>query len=153
MSLYPTTPALGCPYNTGTFKFSQGALDKMACSIFGDLVQIGPARLIAQTLAKDKVPVYRYRFNHMSFNSSTILRGISTGVEEQFVFSNLIANYPWDMNMAYQVTSAWVSFAHSLNPNVGQGKASVQILSLLIGVVANAGRLHTATLARVWEGG
>ncbi|TDZ14146.1 putative secreted lipase [Colletotrichum orbiculare MAFF 240422] len=117
IKMYSTKPSLGCPYNTGTAQFSSGVLDKMACSIFGDIVQIGPARMIAQTLARDGVPVYRYRFNHLSYNSSSFSKGIGTGVEQEYVFSNVASNNPWDRNMAYQMSAAWISFAHDLDPN------------------------------------
>jgi carboxylesterase type B len=122
ISLYPTAPELGCPYNTGNIKLSSGALDKQACSIFGDLVQVGPARMIATALANDGVPTYRYRFNQLSYNVSSVAKGITTGAEEIYVFSNLIPNIPWDQTLAYEMTSAWVSFAHDLNPNPGTSK-------------------------------
>ncbi|KAH9240127.1 hypothetical protein K456DRAFT_1719459 [Colletotrichum gloeosporioides 23] len=119
ISLYPTNPQLGCPYNTGNTQFTSGLLDKMACSIFGDIVQIGPARMIAQTLARDGVPVYRYRFNHLQSNTSSMTKGIGTGVEQQYVFSNLVPDQPWDQSMAYQMSASWISFAHDLDPNPG----------------------------------
>ncbi|KAK7910656.1 alpha/beta-hydrolase [Apiospora marii] len=121
LDLYPTDPRLGCPYNTGTTKLTSGALDKQACSIFGDLVMIGPARQFARTLAADGVPVYRYRFNQPPAGG-TAARGISTGVEQAYVFSNFAAGASpsaWDRALAYEVTSAWVSFAHDLDPNPG----------------------------------
>jgi carboxylesterase type B len=118
ISKYTTNPALGCPYNTGNFRFSSGSLDKMACSIFGDLVQIAPARMIARTMAKDGVPMYRYRFNHLQSNVTSFSKGIGTGVEQRYVFSNLIPQQPWDQNLAYQMSSAWISFTHDLDPNV-----------------------------------
>ncbi|KAF2017897.1 alpha/beta-hydrolase [Aaosphaeria arxii CBS 175.79] len=117
MSMYSTDPSKGCPYNTGKFRFSPGKLDKMACSIFGDIVQIGPARMIAQNLAKDGVPVYSYRFNHLKSNATSISKAIGTGVEQDFVFSNLIPEQPWDQQMAFQMSATWVSFAYGLNPN------------------------------------
>lgn len=117
--MYPTNPRLGCPYNTGDARLSSGALDKMACSIFGDIVQVAPARMIAQTLAEDGVPVYRYRFNHLPYNTSVIEGGIGTGVEQSYVLSNLVTLHPWDQNMAYQMSAAWISFAHDLDPNSG----------------------------------
>ncbi|KAF6793451.1 carboxylesterase family protein [Colletotrichum sojae] len=118
-SMYPTNPRLGCPYNTGTTLLSPGRLDKMACSIFGDIVQVAPARMIAQTLARDGVPVYSYRFNHLQQNTSTTSKGIGTGVEQAYVFSNVDSSHPWDQNMAYQMSAAWISFAHDLDPNTG----------------------------------
>jgi carboxylesterase type B len=119
MSLYPKTPGTGCPYNTGNIQLSPGSLDKMACSIFGDIVQIAPARMIAQVLAEDGVPVYKYRFNHLPSSTTQLWRGISTGVEQAYVFSNVASDQPWDRNMAYQMSAAWISFAHDLDPNTG----------------------------------
>lgn len=119
IGVYPTSPRLGCPYNTGIAQLSSGTLDKMACCIFGDIVQIVPARLIAQTLTEYGVPVYRYRFNHLPYNTSAIARGIGTGVEQNYMFSNFVPIYPWDQSMAYQISAAWISFAHDLEPNSG----------------------------------
>lgn len=118
LDLYPTDPRLGCPYNTGLANFSSGALDKMACSIFGDIVQIAPARLIAQSLARDGVPVWIYRFNHLPSNTSDPGRGITTGVEQAYVFSNVMTDNPYDQNLAYQMSASWISFVHNLNPSI-----------------------------------
>ncbi|KAK8017794.1 Alpha/Beta hydrolase protein [Apiospora rasikravindrae] len=130
LELYPTDPRQGCPYNTGTTKLTSGALDKQACSIFGDLVMVAPARQFASTLAADGVPVYRYRFNQLPPGGSPA-RGISTGVEEAYVFSNFVRSSSpgsaspsaWDQALAYEMTSAWVSFAHDLDPNPGGNSA------------------------------
>ncbi|KAK5682981.1 hypothetical protein LTS10_004509 [Elasticomyces elasticus] len=121
IDLYPDNPRLGCPYNTGDIPLTPGKLDKKACSIFGDIVQIGPARMIAQTLAQDGVPVYRYRFSHLAYNTSIVSRGITTGSELPYMFSNNVPECAWDQNLAYQMTAAWASFAHDLDPNVGKG--------------------------------
>jgi carboxylesterase type B len=123
LNLYPTDPRLGCPYNTGNIKLTSGTLDKQACSIFGDIVQVGPARMIAQEIAKHNgnVPVYRYRFDQLPHNTSSLAKGIATGLEQNYVFSNLVADFPWDQALAREITSAWVSFAYSLDPNPGQG--------------------------------
>ncbi|GIZ48521.1 hypothetical protein CKM354_001157500 [Cercospora kikuchii] len=118
LDLYPTDPRLGCPYNTGLANFSSGALDKMACSIFGDIVQIAPARLIAQSLARNGVPVWKYRFNHLPSNTSDSGRGITTGVEQAYVFSNVMTDNPYDQNLAYQMSASWISFVHNLNPSI-----------------------------------
>ncbi|KAK7965826.1 uncharacterized protein PG986_000103 [Apiospora aurea] len=120
LSLYPPDPRQGCPYNTGTTKLTPGALDKQACSIFGDLVMVAPARQFASTLAADGVvPVYRYRFNQLPPGGSPA-RGISTGVEQAYVFSNLRCVA---FGVGYEMTSAWVSFAHGLDPNPGGNSA------------------------------
>lgn len=126
LNLYPTDLRLGCPYNTGNVKLTSGTLDKQACSIFGDIVQVGPARMIAQQIAKHNgnVPVYRYRFDQLPHNTSSLAKGITTGLEQSYVFSNLVADFPWDQALAREITSAWVSFAYSLDPNPGSGTTS-----------------------------
>jgi carboxylesterase type B len=123
LDLYPRDPRMGCPYNTGVVKLSPGELDKMACSIFGDLVQIAPARMIASSLTVQGVAAYRYRFNHLPRQSSNVASGIGTGAELGFVFSNGVASHAWDQALAFEVTAAWVSFVHGLDPNWGEGRS------------------------------
>ncbi|KAL3469599.1 Alpha/Beta hydrolase protein [Aspergillus californicus] len=126
LSLYPSTPSHGCPYNTGATPLTSGALDKKACSIFGDIVQIAPARMIAESLSRHSEtgshsPVYSYRFNHLptDTDAADISRGITTGLEQRYVFSNISPGYPRDRALAYEMSSAWVSFAYGLDPNPG----------------------------------
>ncbi|KAK8047988.1 alpha/beta-hydrolase [Apiospora saccharicola] len=132
LELYPTNPRLGCPYSTGDTRLTPGDLDKQACSIFGDLVMVAPARQLASTLAADGVAVYRYRFNQLPPPGGSPARGISTGVEQAYVFSNFFVGgtsssspppSAWDRALAYEMTSAWVSFAHDLDPNPGGNSA------------------------------
>lgn len=79
--------------------------------------------MIAQEIAKHNgnVPVYRYRFDQLPHNTSSLAKGITTGLEQNYVFSNLVADFAWDQALAREITSAWVSFAYSLDPNPGQG--------------------------------
>ncbi|KAL4801466.1 Alpha/Beta hydrolase protein [Aspergillus unguis] len=144
LSLYPDDPRYGCPYNTGTTPLTSGKLDKKACSVFGDIVQIAPARMIAKWLTKnyhtanpninstgskrersslEDSPIYRYRFNHLPYDTGTsnITSGIGTGVEQRYVFSNLVPDHPWDRALAYEISSAWISFVVELDPNPGGG--------------------------------
>ncbi|KAK6814983.1 hypothetical protein RU639_008651 [Aspergillus parasiticus] len=125
LDLYPKAPWEGCPYNTGDVMFSSGILDKKACSIFGDIVQVAPARMIAEALAQHNGdnPVYRYRFNQLQANSSKPSKGITTGTEIPYVFSNLIPDVAWEMALAAEMTKAWVSFAYDLNPNANRDTA------------------------------
>ncbi|KAK8101860.1 hypothetical protein PG999_012234 [Apiospora kogelbergensis] len=117
--LYPTAPRLGCPYNTGDTRLTPGGLDKKACSIFGDLVIVAPAQQHAATLAAGGVSVYCYRFK-LPPASAAPARGVSTGVEQANVFSNLdLGASAWDRALAYEMASTWVSFAHGLDPNPG----------------------------------
>ncbi|KAE8363425.1 Alpha/Beta hydrolase protein [Aspergillus caelatus] len=125
LNLYPNDPREGCPYNTGDAMLSSGMLDKKACSIFGDIVQIGPARMIAEALAQHNGdnPVYRFRFNQLPANSSNPSEGITTGMEIPYVFSNLIPGTAWEKALAAEMTKAWVSFAYDLNPNLNGNTA------------------------------
>jgi carboxylesterase type B len=75
--------------------------------------------MIAQNLARDGVKVYRYRFNHLAFNTSTVNEGIGTGAELPYMFSNGDPDYAWDQNLAFQMTASWASFAYDLDPNAG----------------------------------
>lgn len=104
---------------------------------------VAPARQFASTLAADGVPVYRYRFNQLPPGGS-LARGISTGVEQAYVFSNFVgassdAATPsaWDQALAYEVTSAWVSFSHDLNPNPGGSEFSICIIYLNFKICAH----------------
>ncbi|KAL4968538.1 Alpha/Beta hydrolase protein [Aspergillus stella-maris] len=120
---YPDAPEYGCPYNTGNIPLTPGTLDKKACSIFGGIVQIAPARMITQTLSRNSKdgdpPIYRYRFNHLPSDTEgeDMAAGVGTGVEQGYVFSNLVPEHPWDQALAEQVSRVWVSFVHGLNPN------------------------------------
>lgn len=85
--------------------------------------------MIAQWLTKNNrsganAPVYRYRFNHLPHDTdaSNITSGIATGVEQRYVFSNLVPDHPWDRALAYELSTAWVSFVHGLDPNSGAGQ-------------------------------
>ncbi|OGM47422.1 hypothetical protein ABOM_002563 [Aspergillus bombycis] len=129
LNLYTNNPREGCPYNTGDVMLSPGILDKKACSIFGDIVQVGPARMIAEALAEHNGdnPVYRYRFNQLSANSSEPSVGITTGTEIPYVFSNLIPDVAWERALASEMTKAWVSFAYDLNPNTNGGKLVIAL--------------------------
>ena len=76
-------------------------------------------------------PVYRYRFNHLAYNTTkaSIAKGIGTGAELPYVFSNLVPDWPWDQALAREMTAAWISFAHDQNPN---RDSKLRILSLRI---------------------
>jgi carboxylesterase type B len=79
------------------------------------------ARALSAHNGKD-APVYRYRFNQLPYNTTAVSKGVGTGIEISYVFSDLVPNYPWDQALAYEMTSAWVSFAYNLNPNPGGSK-------------------------------
>ncbi|KAK8110272.1 uncharacterized protein PG998_006729 [Apiospora kogelbergensis] len=144
LGLYPTASRLGCPYNTGDTRLTPGGLDKKACSIFGDLVIVAPAQQHAATLAAGGVSVYCYRFK-LPPASAAPARGVSTGVEQANVFSNLdLGASAWDRALAYEMASTWVSFAHGLDPNPGSRKLHLRFfLGVLIAFHIADGNLPT----------
>ncbi|KZT55557.1 carboxylesterase family protein [Calocera cornea HHB12733] len=121
INLYPNVPAEGCPYNTGDGLLPTGYLDKVAASIGGDIVMVGPRRFLAQ-MASYYAPVYSYRFNQLPINY-TMESGVGHFSEVCYVFSNPqmtqnpLGNRPRDITLANLMTSMWVSFAHGLDPN------------------------------------
>lgn len=80
--------------------------------------------MIAKNLARDGVTAYRYRFNHFSDKTEDPEGDISTGEELPYVFSNRVPDHPWDKSLAYQMSAAWISFAHDLDPSSGTGGKS-----------------------------
>jgi len=65
LALYPDDASLGSPYNTGDGYLPTGRQDKRSCSLYGDLVMIGPKRLVAESMVKKESDVWAFRFNQV----------------------------------------------------------------------------------------
>ncbi|KAL8278026.1 hypothetical protein RQP46_009658 [Phenoliferia psychrophenolica] len=121
LALYPDDPFVGCPYGTGDGTVTSGLQDKRSFSITGDISMVGPRRLMAQSAAV-KADVFSYRFNQVTQNMSMEI-GVTHFQEVAYVFSNPLptqnplGNRPSDLELAELMTSYWISFIHSLNPN------------------------------------
>lgn len=68
LELYPNDPAIGCPYETGDGALVSGLQDKRTNSIYTDLQQFAPRRLLSQTMAKAGNEVYAWRYNQVTQN-------------------------------------------------------------------------------------
>lgn len=138
MQLYPDDPAVGCPFDTGVEPFAQwGNQYKRGAAIIGDAVIHAGRRATTQyyaTLpAHRRKPVYSYRFDQSPWNNSLPLIATEAPVyathyaEICFVFNlnpdisrsntNWIGPYPEYHALASDMSGAWISFVHSLNPN------------------------------------
>ncbi|OTA91318.1 hypothetical protein M434DRAFT_13285 [Hypoxylon sp. CO27-5] len=138
LELYPDDPAQGVPVNTGAERFAdQGWQYKRVAAIVGDVFYHGPRRYDARHYAR-RAPTYTYRFNTRPWegvsNSTTVESGSSTtgdgqlapaykGVEHfsevGFVFANPTMVGPWPEYRALsnQLSSQWIRFAHTGDPN------------------------------------
>ncbi|KAI1415648.1 alpha/beta-hydrolase [Hypoxylon sp. FL1857] len=138
LELYPDDPAQGIPLNTGAERFAdEGWQYKRVAAIVGDVFYHGPRRYDTQHYAP-RAPTYAYRFNTRPWESTstnaTAVNGSPTtgngqlapaykGVEHfsevAFVFANPTMLGPWPEYRALsdQVSSQWIRFAHTGDPN------------------------------------
>ncbi len=65
LKLYPDDATLGSPYNTGDGYLPTGRQDKRSCSLYGDLVMIGPKRLMVESMIKEQSEVWAFRFDQV----------------------------------------------------------------------------------------
>lgn len=65
LSLYPDDASLGSPYGTGDGYLPTGRQDKRSCSLYGDLVMIGPKRLMVESMIKKESDVWAFRFDQV----------------------------------------------------------------------------------------
>ncbi|KAJ7306827.1 alpha/beta-hydrolase [Mycena albidolilacea] len=76
LEVYPDSPWLGCPFNTGDFQLdpvqngaflAPGSQSKRVAAIIGDIIMAAGPRWLAQEISP-KVPFYKYRFNHKPYS-------------------------------------------------------------------------------------
>jgi carboxylesterase type B len=142
--LYPDDPFQECPFHTGAERFANwGAQYKRGATIVGDMaIQAGrrfTAKYFTNRARRTRKPVYSYRFDQSPWNNSLDLIATEPPVyathyaEICFVFnldphdsrnnSNWIGPYPEYHVLAAAMSKSWISFVHSLNPNVdGNGE-------------------------------
>ncbi|KAI1107654.1 alpha/beta-hydrolase [Jackrogersella minutella] len=138
LELYPDDPAQGIPMNTGAERFAEeGWQYKRVAAIVGDVFYQGPRRYDVQHYVKS-APTYTYRFNTRPWentstnttgadNSTTTgggelapaYKGVEHFSEVAFVFANPTTVGPWPEYRALsnQVSSQWIQFAHTGDPN------------------------------------
>ncbi|KAI0889472.1 alpha/beta-hydrolase [Annulohypoxylon maeteangense] len=132
LELYPDDPAQGVPVNTGAERFAdRGWQYKRVAAIVGDIFYHGPRRYDAKHYVKYS-PTYIYRFNTRPWESTSSNATISGGgelapaykgvehfSEVAFVFANPTTVGPWPeyRRLSSQLSTQWIRFAHTGNPN------------------------------------
>jgi para-nitrobenzyl esterase len=86
-----------------------------------DALFVGPERFAAQTLSSQGDPVWEYRFGYVPIPVRGKLRGAPHGGETPFVFDHkswfTVKLTPQDERMAQTISTYWVNFAKTGNPN------------------------------------
>ncbi|KAF8675053.1 type-B carboxylesterase lipase family [Rhizoctonia solani] len=105
LKFYPTSPAAGSPYGTGSETFGRGAQFKRASSVFGDYLFQAPRRDHLASATKFGVKSWTY-----------ILK------ESPLIFPPYPNASPAAIELMRTIGSYWVNFAYSLDPNAGGTK-------------------------------
>ncbi|KAI1641609.1 alpha/beta-hydrolase [Daldinia loculata] len=137
LELYPDDPTQGIPLNTGSERFADyGWQYKRVAAIVGDVFYHGPRRFDTQNYAPFS-PTYVYRFNTRPWESTLTnttaignplngsgglapaYKGVEHFSEVPFVFANPTMLGPWPEyhKLSDQVSSQWIRFAHTGNPD------------------------------------
>lgn len=92
-------------------------------AVGADALFVGPARWVAQTLSSQGDPVWEYRFSYVPELVRGKIPGAPHGGETPFVFDSTawyiagVKLTPEDEKMANQMSTYWVNFAKTGNPN------------------------------------
>ncbi|KAL2796453.1 Alpha/Beta hydrolase protein [Aspergillus keveii] len=130
ITYYPDDPTIGCPYGWGNVTWpARGLMYKRYSSMAGDITMDAPRRLLAQTMARYKKPVYSYRWDVAALNQTSNI-GVSHFAEIPFVFANPVQNFtklgddPARLELANLAARMWTSFVVDLDPN-GHGVSDI----------------------------
>ncbi|KAG7086180.1 hypothetical protein E1B28_002137 [Marasmius oreades] len=121
MVLYPNSPALGSPFNTGNETFGFNSLYKRYGAIIGDLLFQSPRRLWTETASKSGVKLFSYQFK---FPESVTVpaTGVVHGADLPYVWGfPTISGSADGTQLNEQIMDYWISFITSLDPNDGLG--------------------------------
>ena len=94
LNLYPNIPSGDCPYGTGNqfYNASLGLQYKRGNSIGGDIVMVGPRRLMCDAFVRYGVPVYSYDWNETDYGTPAT-QGATHFQEVVYVFDNPSTNF------------------------------------------------------------
>ncbi|KAL5335157.1 Alpha/Beta hydrolase protein [Aspergillus crustosus] len=130
ITYYPNDPTIGSPYGWGNVTWPErGLMYKRHSSMAGDISMDAPRRLLAETMAKYKKPVYSYRWDVPALNQRSNI-GVSHFAEIPFIFANPVQNItklgddPARLELANLAARMWTSFVADLDPN-GHGVSSI----------------------------
>ncbi|KAI9738785.1 MAG: hypothetical protein M1834_008292 [Cirrosporium novae-zelandiae] len=127
---YPDNPCYGIPQELGCERETPasywGYMYKRVAAFAGDATMVGLRRFTCQIWAKNSVSAYCYRFYTIPYGLTKSI-GSTHFQEVAFVFHNIngvgyTTNPFTDMPQSYKdlsklMSSSWVSFIHSLDPN------------------------------------
>lgn len=91
-----------------------------AAHAFDDLRYASIASAVADSMARLRVPTYRYRFSFIPFDFRSTLPGMPHVWEALYVLNDMrhVQLKPGDRAMAARTSAMWVNFAKTGNPNV-----------------------------------
>ncbi|RGP61277.1 hypothetical protein FSPOR_10106 [Fusarium sporotrichioides] len=143
MELYPNDQRVGIPSleswshiikPNDSYAEVHGAQYRRSCALFGDFLMQYQRRRANKYWAKNGIPNYAYRFN-IKPNGQPEFAGVTHFQEVAFVLYNIIGNgytrkpfggegsYPDDAkSMAKTISTAWINFFNTLDPNGNTGK-------------------------------
>ncbi|KAL6233205.1 hypothetical protein BDW75DRAFT_215736 [Aspergillus navahoensis] len=122
ITYYPEDP-IGSPYGWGNVTWpGKGLMYKRYSSMAGDITMAAPRRLLVETMAKYRQPVYSYRWDVAALNTTSTI-GVSHFAEIPFVFANPVQEItklgddPYRLELANLAAQMWASFVTDLDPN------------------------------------
>lgn len=136
-TIYPDNEDIYPPFQAGAGLLTPtagilAANDRRLCAIFGDLRFVGPRRQAAELLAKhSRQPIYVSRFDQLSYGSP-ITSGAQHFQEVSFMFrnpldtQNALGPLEKDKRLAEEMSSYWISFVASADPNRAKEQGRVR---------------------------
>ncbi|KAH7339682.1 Alpha/Beta hydrolase protein [Rhizoctonia solani] len=125
LKLYPTSPAAGSPYGTGSETFGRSEQYKRFASLFGDFAFQAPRRDHLDSATRFGVKSWSYILKESPLTYPPAY-GIGHGGDLPFVMQTLNIQHPNASSEAVELMETigyyWINFAYSLNPNAGGHK-------------------------------
>jgi len=138
LSIYPDVPSLGSPYgiepnsttNSDDRLFSPLETNqyKRYSSMIGDYIFEGGRRAQSVIASKSGVPVWGYLFEHYPLEPPSPHWGVYHTAEIPYVFGNYTKREDEHGDVSRYLTTAWINFAHDLDPNGLLGKTQDSLL-------------------------
>jgi para-nitrobenzyl esterase len=97
-------------------------LHDLATAVASDAMMVEPARFVAQTLSKQGVPAWEFRFSYVAESMRKEWPGAPHATDVPFVFDTARAHYgapltEADEKVAQEMNTYWANFVKSGNPN------------------------------------
>lgn len=104
LDLYPNNPALGSPYGTGHLytNATYGLQYKRGSAIGGDIVMVGPRRLMCEVWSNAGEDVYSYNWNQSDYGTAP-QAGSTHFQEVVYVFDNPSSTFPQSSGKCWHI--------------------------------------------------